>query len=1127
LSQDEIDFDFDGGCVGAAPYGSAGQGMLLYGSNDAEVLISQCAHNLAKPLSDPFRQEEFLVQSRGMETWLRMRLAERMNIFCGASFRFPEETIWMIIRGFLGEGPSRNPYTKEGMAWKIFQILPGLIAECPVAFSPIVAYLGQDEFNIDRRFRLCRQISTVFDSYQTYRPEMIIEWMQGTEPAGPNRWQALVWRKLRQEYAEKSLPERALEMQGLEEPRGLSSLPERLSVFGISTLPPIFIDVLQAYGRFRNLHIYALQPAPVMWGDVQSEKWRERALLRASQMESGEWSEGSLHVESGNPLIGSFGRTGRDFFNLLVDRDANDQPLDFAQPAGNSLLAALQRWTFEVFSDRPEHCHPHDPSDPSVQINSCHGPMREAEVLRDYLFNLFEEDSSLRPQDILVMMPDPEAYAPYLRATFGQMEEGMPEHFPFSIIDREPRKESQLVDFFFDLLEFFQGRASNREVLDLLDSLPLRVKYDLSDDHLETIRKWIRECHLHWGFDGEHREFIGSSNTDEHTWKHAFDRMALGFCMRGGGDRLWSESLPYDEIEGENAMLFAKLHQFVDLLHRFEARARAPKTLGEWRKFLDSLTLSLFPQNNETLLDRRRISQAVRDLEQEYGRLAPDAFVPLRVVAHHLGNVIESGTPQGQFLTRGVTFCGLRPMRSVGARVICMIGMNEGAFPRQNRSPSFDLSGERRPGDRSSREDDRYLFLESLWCAKEKLYLSYVGQSIRRTQSIPPSVVINELLDSLDKVADFGKGEGDAISARTALVREQSLHPFAERNFLGLDRPRSYSVDHCRAARSLAQPLGEVPLFAPSPLTSASKPDGPLALSDLIHFFDSPSKHFLTHALGMSLWEEEAPPEEYEPSTLGSLEKFGVKRNLLAVELKRQAPADLYALEKARGSLPPGSLGQVWFHDAAREVDQFIERWGHALEVEFSPPLGHELSINGYVLRGEFDSISENLQLLYRCGKTRPKDRISAWIRHLFACASSNFDDLETRFFAMDKTKKYLCFDPVDPECAGQRLAELILLYESGMRRPLPFFPSTSYAYQKEIRQAENPNEEATRFRAVNKARQEWTALEYSHSGRKESESPENRLCFRTEPMGDPEFIHLAGLILDPLLDHAREEKSL
>jgi exodeoxyribonuclease V gamma subunit len=1128
LSQDELDFDFTGDSAGDLSPVSPGEGIFLYGSNDPDVLVHQCATNLAKPLGDPFLEEEFLVQSRGMETWVSMRLADKMGVFAQARFRFPEETIWMILRGFLGHGPSRNPYTKEAMAWKIFEILPGLMEEHAGAFSPILAYLGREENNLDRRFRLCRQISTVFDSYQTYRPEMIIRWMRGKEAEGQNIWQSLTWRKLHKEFGEQSLPERVLDMQNLQKPKDFEILPERLSVFGISTLPPIFLDILEAYGRFRDLHIYALQPAPVMWGEVESEKCKQRALLRASQITKTGWSEESLHVESGNPLIGSFGRTGRDFFNLLVDRDANDQPLDFRKPEGNSLLASLQRWTFEVFSDRPKNRMLYDPDDLSICITSCHGPMREAEALRDYLLHLFAEDSTLNPQDIVVMMPDPELYAPYIRATFGQMEEGMPGHFPFSIIDREPRKESQLVDFFFDLLEFFEGGATNQEVLDLLDSLPMRMKFELSDEDLETIRKWMRECHLHWGLDGVHREFLGSINTEEHTWKHALDRMALGFCMRGKGDRLWDDCLPYDEIEGGNAQLFAKLYQLVEHLQRFHSRARIPRKLIDWAKFLESLTAALFPQSNETLLDRRRINEAIRQLSLDYSPLAPNAIVPLRVITHHLGNVIESGTPQGQFLTKGVTFCGLRPMRSVSARVICMIGMNEGSFPRPNRTSSFDLSGDRRAGDRSAREDDRYLFLESIWCAKDRFYLSYVGQSIRQNQPIPPSVVLNEFLDALDKVADFGEKDGNRLSARDALIRVQSLHPFSEKNFLGQGRFRSYSADHCQAARSLSNRLEDVPPFAGASVELGAEKQDCIRCTDLVRFFDSPAKYFLTHALGMNLWEENAPPDDFEPTVLGNLEKYGVKSSLLEIHLKRQPQSDLYWIEKARGSLPPGSLGKVGFNDAAREVDQFIERWGDALTVEYNHPCPFEVSVDDFVLQGEWDTIANNHQIFYRCGKTRPKDRISAWIHHLVACASGQFADLETRFFAMDKAKKYLCYGPVEPEWAKQCLSELVDLFRSGMQRPIPFFPSTSFAYQMEIHKSENPADETVVSSATNNARKEWSSTEFSYGGGpKESESPENQLCFYEEPMGDPEFVRLAQLILDPIFKHAREEKTL
>ena len=529
-----------------------GQGIVLYGSNDPDELVDQCARDLEKGLSDPFREEEFLVQSSGMGTWVQLQLADRLGIFARAKFRFPEDTLWMILRGFLEHCPKKNLFTKEVMAWKIFDLLSGRIERDPEIFASVARYVGEgEERNGDRTFRLCRQIAFLFDSYLTYRPEMIIDWQAGKLPGGGDLWQGLLWEDLRAALGQKSLPELVNDLGSEPNPKNPERMPERLSVFGISTLPPIFLNVLQAYGRFRPLRIYALQPAPVMWGEVESEKtlqrkWKERALERAKVQSGRPVEEDELNEERGNPLIGSLGRAGREFFNLLVDRDAHDVPLDFRDPEGNSALSRLQRWTFEVFSDQPEERKALSEGDESISINSCHGPMREAEVLRDYLLRRFAEDDTLRPRDVVVMMPDPESYAPYLRATFSGMEEGMPDYFPYSIVDREPRKESHLVDTFFDLLEFFDGRATNREVLDLLDSSVFRMRFELEDEDLETFRRWIRECHAHWGLDGDHRKNFGSTETDEHTWRHALDRMTLGFCMRGNGERIWEDVLPYD-----------------------------------------------------------------------------------------------------------------------------------------------------------------------------------------------------------------------------------------------------------------------------------------------------------------------------------------------------------------------------------------------------------------------------------------------------------------------------------------------------------------------------------------------------------------------------------------------------
>ena len=1107
--------------------GNFGHGILLYGSNDPEVLVEQCAENLRDGYIDPFQSIEFLVQSRGMGAWLKLQLADRMKIFGRSQFRFPEETIWIILRGFLGGGPAKNPYTKEAMAWKIFGLLPGLIESEPEAFSPLVSYLGQDQGNEDRRFRLCRQVSTQFDSYQTYRPEMIIQWLRGKQLDGEHAWQSILWRKLRAAMGEKSLPELVVDMQRLNGPRSLQSLPPRLIVFGISTLPPVFLDILKSYGEVRLLQIYALQPAPVMWGEVQSEKWKQRAMNRANREGQSGWKEEDLNIESGNPLIGSLGRTGREFFNLLVDRDAHDLPLPFREPEGHSILSSLQRWTFEVFTDRPNERTKFDTSDLSLQVMSCHSPMRETEVLRDYLLRRFADDPTIRPSDILVMMPDPEAYAPYIRATFGGMEDGMPGKFPFSIVDREPRHESQLVDFFFDLLEFFDGRATNTEILDLLDSLPIRTRFELTDDDIDTYRQWIRDCHFHWGFDGEHRKSIGSTLTDEHSWKHAFDRLALGYTMRSHNEHTWSGVLPYDEIEGENSNRFAKLYQVTDLLSSFEKSARRSQGLSEWKSFLDSLSRSFFPQNNDTLLDRQRINQAIHDLGEQYGKLAPNSVVPLRVIRYHLNNVVESGTTRGQFLTRGVTFCGLRPMRSISARMICLIGMNEGAFPRQTQSASFDLSGDRRPGDRSAREDDRYLFLESLWCARDFLYLSYIGQSIRQSEEISPSVVIAELLDALDKVVDFGDRDNRPILAKDVLVKSQSLHPFAVDNFTGGQLPRSFSSDHCLAARALVFPDKQILPFVNSSIPLSTDSLEGISLADLIRFFESPSKYFLVNCLGMSLWEDDPPPQDHEPMSLNNLEKYGVKNRLLGMALTPEPEINFHALEKAKGSLPPGSLGEVWFNEAAIEVDQFIERWGDALVGEYDPPVLLEGIISGLKIRGEVVSVLNGKQVLYRCGATRPKDRLSAWIKHLFACAFLSLDSLETRFFAMDKAKKYLSFDPIPEDQSKELLSKLIEVFQEGMLRPVPFFPASSHAYAKELLKGEGSVTEELKDGALKKARQEWEPSSFSRGGPKERESAENLTCFRDDPIGHPAFAHLAQEVFGPLLDYQREEGEL
>lgn len=1112
---------------------SSGRGFVLFGSNDPDQLVEECVRQLEEPLSNPFREEEFLVQSRGMGTWLQLKIAEKKGIFAHARFRFQEEAIWMILRGFLGSGSERNPYTKEGLAWKVFGLLPGLMQEHSQSFQPLGEYLGgKADWDGNRAFRLCRQIATLYDSYLTYRPEMILNWNGKDFPSGSDRWQGILWHAVRQSLGFETLPEKVEQIRQLPKPKRADWLPERLSVFGVSTMPPLFLDVLQAYGQFRPLKIFSLQPAPVFWGEVESEKWKLRALKRAELQAGHPVDESILSDRAGNQLIGSLGKTGREFFNMLVDRNAHDEPLCFRDAKGNRLLARLQRWIFDALNEKEEPTIQPEPEDQSLIINSCHGHMREVEVLRDYLLRRFEEDSSLQPRDVLVMMPTPEEYAPYIRAVFSGMEEGMPRGFPYSIVDREPRMESHLIDYLFDLLDFFEGRATNREVLGLIDSLPSRSKNEWEDTDMEIFREWIGGCHAYWGFSADHREHCGSTATHEHTWRHALDRMALGFCFRGHDQKLWEGTLPYDEIEGENTIRFAQFSRFLLNLADLEKQARGDQTLLFWSSWLTRLSNEFFPQSDATLLDRRKIDEAVESLSSEYHKLAGEGKVPLRVIRYHLSNVLEIGSPQGRFLTQGVTFSGLRPMRSISARVICIMGLNADAFPRQNRTPSFDLSGDRRPGDRSSREDDRYLFLETLWCAKDFLYLSYVGQSIRQAQEIPPSVVINELLDGLDEIAEWKDQHGNSIRAVNAVVQRQTLHPYGSDNYKGERLPRSYSLPNLKAARALLDPQKKVFPFVSlenSHDIEDSKKD--LSVRELVEFFSNPSKAYLKYSLGMKLWDEEASPPDFEPLEIESLNKYKLMSRMVEVVGTGEDISHLYELEQAEGRLPPGNLGKVWFGEAEREVSAFLEQWQHMLVPPVGDPLIHEEMYEELLFRGEIPPLRNGKHVLFRCSKKiNGKDRVRLWIEHLTGCAASGNEAFETVFVCGDK--KYLHARPVPAEEARKLIKDLLHVRQSGLQKPIPFFPNSSFAYFEKIKSAglsrDSTDEQAdlAKRNALQEAQKLWEGIKFKGGGIPgDGKDFSNQTCFGKSPFAEERFAQLADQIFIKF-DQFVEERS-
>ena len=265
--------------------------------------------------------------------------------------------------------------------------------------------------------------------------------------------------------------------------------------------------------------------------------------------------------------------------------------------------------------------------------------------------------------------------------------------------------------------------------------------------------------------------------------------------------------------------------------------------------------------------------------------------------------------------------------------------------------------------------------------------------------------------------------------------------------------------------------------------------------------------------MGMRLWEEAGPPADNEPLTLGNLEKFGLKNKLLGIELDDEKHNDLFAIAQAEGSLPPGNLGKVWFNETNREIKEFINRWGSFFEGKKDKPLEIDLLIDGVRLSGQLNNLINNRQVLYRCGKTRPKDRLGAWVRHLVACADDRIEDLQTSFFSLDKANKFVLFDSIPSEEALE-YSSPCFRFTNQAKQPTSFFCIKFTVSKGNLRRS---GIFGIPERALAKARNEWMPADFNHAGPKESELPENRICFPS-PLHLPEFAALASLVFSPLL---------
>ncbi len=1050
------------------------------------------------PLAAPFAREIIVVQSRGMQRWLSIELAGRLGVWANADFPFPNALLFDLFSR-VGLAADASCFSKESMQWRLM----GLLTEerlSGAAFAPLRAYLAGDGDGL-KRFQLSGKIADVFDQYTLFRPEMLSRWEAGESM--PEAWQAELWRALvagttglHRGQLGKAFCRR------LAESDCRRFLPERISLFGISYLPPFHLEILAAVAGVTQVNMFLVSPTQHYWGDIVPLRSMNRmpSALREASTE-------------GNPLLASLGRSGRDFSEMVIDLDVGpdfdeDVGLEASlsvDPGHDTLLHALQSDILNLVGTGSEGRHLLEQGDRSVQVHSCHSPMREVEVLHDNLLELFSGLPGLEPRDILVMTPDIELYAPYITTVFGSADDGLP-LLPFTIADRKLSDEGQVASSILRLLDLYGSRCTAPAVFDLLSSPPVSGRFGIDAEEIGTIRSWIESTRIRWGLHAGDRDGRSLPAYEENSWRAGLDRLLLGYAMPDEGV-LFDGILPAAGVEGPLAVTLGKFLTFIDRLEAFLHAMTLPAGIDEWRSRLAGMVETFIMADAATERELSRIHEEIASLGQIAAIALPDEALPAAVMLSWLRAKLEQAEQGLGFMTGGITFSAMLPMRSIPFRVLAMLGMHDGAFPRQQRSADFDLIARHpRPGDRSVRGDDRYLFLESVLSARDVLYISYTGQSEKDNAEIPPSVLIGELLDAIDRGFELANSAGDG-GASSVLITRHRLQGFHPDYFTGDSKLFSFSADNCRALD--ARYRQQAPHFAAAPLASPAEEElKNVSLERLAKFYANPAAFFLEERLGMRAGSATSPLEDREPFAVTGLDAYLIRKELLEAKLAGGETDPMLPMFRSRGMLPPALHGEQVFRQLEAEVSEFADQLQPYLDAFRSQhSVAIDLHINGFRLTGTLQAMVPGSQLFFRCASMKETDRIRAWISHLAMQAAFGHGEpaAGTVLVMRDRALRYASV--AAPE---ELLGPLLDAYRAGLCAPLPFFPRASTAWAEKAGQ-----DEEKRFAA---ALSEW---EDGFGGRTgEGADHSFRRCFGQQPPFGAEFREIADNLLRPMLEH-------
>ncbi len=986
--------------------------LYLKVSNSLINLAASLSQELNGAPNSVFEPHLIVTQTEGMNNWVKLQIANHLGIAANVRFLKPNDLIHKLY--YLLGGPFTEVLSAQNLNWLLFKLLGE--NEFKARFPATASYFSDKSPDKEiKRMSLAEKLSDLFDQYQIYRPDMIRQWniaMPGD--LENNEWQQYLWIKARQ-VSENTLPDKttigAYILEAIQHPDKQETLVARMPaihLFGISIITGYHIQILFNLSSIIDVYFHIINPAPYMyWFEDRSEKqiahWRQKGPTRFAE------------AISGNTLLTGWGRVIQDTFSMLFQHDEfinAYEDIGVIVPETDTLLHKIQHDIFSAAIDDRNLITRSDINDGSITINSCFTIAREVEVLYNYLvFLVDKKEVKLSSRDIVVMVSDIDAYAPYIKAVFNNA----PHQFRYTIADESFADGDNIFQALHAILLMNEGNFKAEAVMQLLDSSFIRSRFGIAD--VTRIRSIVNTANIRFGIEGNKQD-----QTHFVSWRYGIRRIMYGICM--SGEEEYDEGpdsfFPLDILEGSSAQELIRFSHFIEVLINSIEQRNGNRSLSEWVNYVEQVLHNLvYEQDDDPNEDYTSLMQQLADYNMVNRYMADE--VAFDVFSHSFLKTLTGNSRSGLFAIGGITFCSLIPMRSIPFKVVAILGMGYDKFPRKEQSASFNMMEKKRQrGDRNVKENDKHLFLETILSAQQYLYISYVGRNARDNTNLPPSAVVDELIDYIEG------GLETPYEVRQKLV---TLHPL-----------QSFSSKYSGADKSLYSYLNTASIPVKQVINRDKIIDlynfKEITVDDLVLFFRNPFKAYYNKVLGIFYNEEEVLLQDTEIFSINKLQQWNIKNRLLPLN---EAERILLNKQLVRtGNLPLSNMAEIAMLQTEQVVNPvrklFLDTTNGA--VSQTVPIAFELK--NHLITGTLQSVYNGRLVQVSWSKKETKYLIEAYIRYLAGVAAGSISGLY--FISATKEAVYEAGKITQQE-ALKRLNELVNIYTKGFEKIAAFYP--------------------------------------------------------------------------------------